>query len=192
MNITLRKASALQNSINDALKLIQVKLTIDINEFEDVVDAVSAANAVMIEQDLRRQKLTMALYNIRALVGTANVTSGINTALAKAAFIDKRIGQMEELSKAVAMTDMAVLTGKLEKIRNDKGTDGRRSAIYGYADTVTTSVLSVAQIEQSKAEVLNLKKQKQQINDEVLESNIKTQVPLTAETVTVLQAENLL
>lgn len=192
MNITLRKASALQNSINDALKLIQVKLTIDINEFEDVVAAVAAANAVMIAQNLRQQTLTKALYNIRALVGTANVTSGISSALSNAAFVDKRIGQMEELSKAVAITDMAVLTGKLEKIRNDTGTDGRRSAIYGYADNVTTSVMSVAQIDQAKAQVLDLKKQKQQINDAVLELNIKTQVLLTADTVTILQAENLL
>ena len=192
MNITLRKASALQNSINDAVKTIKVELTVEINEFQDVEDALAKANADMINNDSRRQKLTMALYNIRALVGTANAASGINTALAKAAFIDKRIGQMEEMARATEMTALEVITGKLEKVRNDKGETSRRSAIYGYSDTVTTSVLSKEQIAQAKAEVLNLKKQKQKINDEVLELNIKTEVPLADETVAVLQTEGLI
>ena len=192
MNITLRKASALQNSINDAVKAIKVELTVEINEFQSVEDTLAKANTAMIENDARRQKLTMALYNIRALVGTANAASGINTALAKAAFIDKRIGQMEELAKATEMTAFEVIVGKLDKIKNDKGDVSRRSSIYGYTDTVTTSVLGKEQITQAKAEVLNLKKQKQKINDEVLELNVKTEVPLADETVAVLQAEGLI
>ncbi len=189
MNITLRKANALQNSINDAVKTIKVDLTVQINEFQNVEDALAKANSTMVENDGRRQKLTMALYNIRALIGTANAASGISTSLAKAAFIDKRIGQLEELAKAQEMTSLEVIKGKLEKIKNGK--DERRS-IYGYGDTVDTSVLSKEQIAQAKAEVLNLKKQKQKLNDEILELNIKTEIPLSDDTVATLQAENLL
>jgi uncharacterized protein YdcH (DUF465 family) len=57
---------------------------------------------------------------------------------------------------------------------------------------VSTSVLSKEQIAQAKAEVLNLKKQKQQLNDEVLELNIKTEIPLSDDVVASLQAEGLL
>jgi hypothetical protein len=39
---------------------------------------------------------------------------------------------------------------------------------------------------------LNLKKQKQQLNDEVLELNIKTEVPLSDDTVATLQVEGLI
>jgi hypothetical protein len=98
MNITLRKANAVQNSINDTVKNIRVDLTIEINEFQNVEDTLSKVNNELIVNDSRRQNLTMALYNIRALVGTANAASGIDTALAKAAFIDKRIGQLEQLA----------------------------------------------------------------------------------------------
>jgi hypothetical protein len=133
----------------------------------------------------------MALYNIRALVGTANAASGINTALAKAAFIDKRIGQLEQFASASEMIDLEVIKGKLEKIKNNQG-ETSRSRIYGYNDTVSTSVLAKDQIAQAKAEILNLKKQKQQINDEVLELNIKTEVPLNDDTIATLQAEGLL
>ena len=190
MNITLRKANALQNSIQDAIKGIKVELNVEINEFQSVEDTLTKANATLIENDGRRQQLTMALYNIRALVGTANTASGINTMLAKAAFIDKRIGQLEELAKATEITSLEVIKGKLEKIKNDKGENSRRS-LYGYSDTVSTSVLSKEQIAQAKAEVLNLKKQKQKLNDEVLELNIKTEIPLSDDTLATLTAEKL-
>ena len=94
MNITLRKANTVQNSINDTIKGIKVDFTVELNEFQDVEAAITKANSELVANDGRRQKLTMALYNNRALVGTANAASGINTALAKAAFIDKRIGQL--------------------------------------------------------------------------------------------------
>lgn len=190
MNITLRKANAVQNSINDTVKCIKVDLTVELNEFQSVEDVVTVANNQLIVNDARRQKLTMALYNIRALVGTANAASGIDTALAKAAFIDKRIAQLEQLASAAEITSLDVLKGKLEKIRNDKG-ETRRS-IYGVTDTVTTGVLSREQIAQAKTEVLNLKKQKQKINDEVLELNIKTEIPLSEDTVALLTVEGLL
>ena len=191
MNITLRKANAVQHSITEAIKNIKIDLTVEINEFQSVEDVITKANSTLVENDSRRQKLTMALYNIRSLVGTANSASGIDTALAKAAFIDKRIGQLEELAKATEITALDVIKGKLDKIRNDKS-ESTRSRIYGYSDTVTTGVLGLEQIAQAKGEVLSLKKQKQKINDEVLELNIKTEIPLTEDVVAVLQAEALI
>lgn len=190
MNISLRKANAIQNSINDAIKNIKIDLNVELNEFQDVESAISKANATLVENDGRRQKLTMALYNIRALVGTANAASGIDTSLAKAAFIDKRIAQLEQLSSATEMTALEVIKGKLDKIKNDKS-ESRRS-LYGYNDTVSTSVLAKEQIAQAKTEVLNLKKQKQKLNDEILELNIKTEIPLSDDTVATLQAEGLI
>jgi uncharacterized protein YdcH (DUF465 family) len=191
MNITLRKANAVQNSINDTVKNIRVDLTVEINEFQTVEDTLSKVNNELIANDGRRQNLTMALYNIRALVGTANAASGIDTALAKAAFIDKRIGQLEQLANGTEITPLEVIKGKLEKIKNDKGDNTRRS-IYGYSDTVSTGILSKEQIAQAKTEILNLKKQKQKLNDEILELNIKTEIPLGDDTVATLQAEGLI
>jgi len=190
MNITLRKANAVQNSINDAVKNTKIELNVELNEFQNVEDVIGKANNTLVENDGRRQKLTMALYNIRALVGTANASSGIDTALAKAAFIDKRIGQLEQLASANELVALDVIKGKLEKIKNLK--DEARSRIYGYNDTVTTSVLSKEQIAQAKTEILNLKKQKQKLNDEILELNIKTEIPLSDDVVATLQAEGLI
>ena len=190
MNITLRKANAVQNAIQDTIKKIKVELELVINEFQDVEAVIAKANNELVENDSRRQKLTMALYNIRALVGTANAASGINTNLAKAAFIDKRIGQLEVLASAKSIVDLSEIKGRIEKIKGLK--DEARSRIYGYGDTVSVCVLSQEQINQAKAEVLNLKKQKQKLNDEILELNIKTEIPLSEDTVALLQEEGLL
>jgi len=191
MNLTLRKANAIQNSITEAIKSIDIKTTVELNEFQAVDTELQKANATLFANDARRQKLLLSLYNIRGLVGTANASAGIDLSLAKAAFIDKRIAQLDELAKAEVMTDLAVVTGKLEKIKNDKS-ETARSRIYGYSDTVSTGVMSAEQMTSIKNEIKNLKKQKQKLNDEVLELNIKTEIPLSDDVVATLQAEGLI
>ena len=191
MEITLRKANAVQNSINEAIRGIKITTNIELNEFQNVEAELKKANDLLIANDSRRQKLLLSLYNIRGLVGTANAASGIDLALAKAAFIDKRIGQLQEFADSQAITDLTVIIGKLEKIRNDKSENSRRS-IYGHSDTVSTSVVGQGQIDEAKNEIKNLKKQKQKLNDEVLELNIKTNSPLSDDVVATLTAEGLL
>jgi hypothetical protein len=191
MNISLRKASALQNSVTEAMKSIKVDTSIEINEFQDVTAILTKANETLFANDSRRQRLLLSLYNIRGLVGSANAQSGIDLKLASAAFIDKRIAQLEELAKVEPMTDLVVINGKLEKIRSDKS-ETSRSRIYGYSDTVSTTVVSAEQLDQIKTEVKNLKKQKQKLNDEILELNIKTEIPLSEDIVKVLQDEGLI
>lgn len=191
MNISLRKANTIQTGINEAIKKIKIEHTVELNEFQDVAEALEKANAALMANDARRQKLLLSLYNIRGLVGSANASVGIDLSLAKAAFLDKRISQLEELANATVITDLAVINGKLEKIRSDKS-ETSRSRIYGYSDTVSTSVLSQDQITQAKAEINTLKRQKQKINDEVLELNIKTEIPLSDEVVATLLFEGLI
>ena len=190
MNISLRKANAIQNGINEAIKGIKIETSIELNEFQDPQSEIQKANDLLIANDSRRQKLLLSLYNIRGLVGTANSNCGIDLALAKAAFIDKRVAQLTELSSLSPVGDLPIILGKLGKIRNRK--EESRASLYGRDDTVTTSIASMEQIEQAKAEIQNLKKQKQKLNDEVLELNIKTEIPLSDDVVATLQAEGLI
>jgi hypothetical protein len=190
MNITLRKANAVQNSITETIRGIKIETNIEINEFQTVEEELQRANNTLMINDGRRQKLLLALYNIRGLVATANASSGIDLALTKAAFIDKRISQLEELATLKPITALDVIKGKLDKIKNRK--EDTRASIYGRDDTVSTSVVAAEQIEQAKTEVKNLKKQKQKINDEVLELNIKTEIPLSEDVVATLTAEGLI
>jgi hypothetical protein len=191
MKITLRKASALQTAIQEAVKNIEVTVKVDLNEFEDAQVALATANAKVIQADQRRTTLTKVLYRIRAQVGTSNVESGIAGKLTEAAYIDKRLSQLTALlGTETAQDSMAVIQGKLDKIKNDKGENSRRS-IYGYNDTVSTGVLTQEQVAVFKAEQLVLKKEKQKLNDEILELNVRTEIELSADAVEVLTWEGL-
>jgi uncharacterized protein YdcH (DUF465 family) len=189
MNISLRKANAVQHSISEAIRSIKIETSIDLNEFQDIPTEITKANNILFTNDTRRQKLLLALYNIRSLVGQANAASGIDMKLATSAFIDKRVSQLEELSRASVITDLTVITGKIDKIKNRK--EESRASLYGSSDTVTTSIISQEQLDQINAEIKNLKKQKQKLNDEILELNIKTDIPLSDEIQATLTAEGL-
>ena len=188
MNITLRKANVIQNAIQDSIRSIKIETTVQINEFQDVEAVLQKANDDLFASDRRRQSLLLAYYNIRGLVGAANAQNGIDVSLTKAAFLDKRIAQLTELATLEPYTDVTVLKGRLDKIKNSES----KSRIYGYDDNVSTTVVAKEQIEQARAEIQNLKKQKQKINDEVLELNIKTEIPLSEDVVATLTAEGLI
>ena len=187
MNINLRKANNVQTSIQDAINSIDVTMSIELNEFQDPIKEIQSANDALFANDARRMKLLQAFYHIRALVATANASCGISTNLAKAAFIEKRLQQLSSIASQRPVTDMQIIKGRLDKIkaRDDK-------EYYGARDTVSTSVIGAEQIAQAKAQIKDLRKQKQKINDENLDLNFKTEIPLSEDTVKTLTEEGIL
>jgi hypothetical protein len=189
IKITLRKANAIQQNMNDLLKTVQVKATVELNEFQDVVQTLQAANDAVMAADARRSDLLMALYSIRATVGVANFQCGIGNRLSHLAYIDKRLHQLEGLvAETARLKDLAVVTGQLDKIRNRR----EEHRMYGYENNVTTGVLQQQQIDSIAGIMRELKKQKQKLNDEVLELNVRTEIELTDEVEVVLVREGIL
>ena len=188
MNITLRRASALQNSIQEAIKAIRVETEVEINEFQHADAAITAALDAMEAAVAQRDALTVALYTIRGQVSAANSTAGIDQRLTHAAMIDKQLGYATEIASAKVAQDPLVVQGRLEKIR---ATPAERTSIYGFNNTVSTSILNQADITAARARVQELKKAKQRINDEVLELNIRTEIELSADVEKTLQAAGL-
>ncbi len=188
MKITLRKANAVQNSIQEAIKAVKVDRSIELNEFQNVEAEIDRAVSALNASIARRDSLVTALYAVRAQVGAANASAGIDQKLTEAALLDKRIGFAEETAKAAEMTALDVVKGKLEKLR----TADKNSRLYGYHDTVSTSVVTAEAIAAGKKAVLDLKKAKQKINDEVLELNIRTEITLDANIVQTLVDEGLI
>lgn len=189
--ISLRKASALQKVITELMASIEIKTTIEINEFQDVEIMLTKGAEDLLKNDVRRSDLLMSYYTLRGLVSTANANQGINLRLGEAAYIDKRIAQLTPLTQATAVVaDAGVLLGKLDKIRN-RPADSRAS-LYGRDEEVSTGVLPENQVEAIRKVVSDLKKQKQKLNDEVLELNVRTEVELTPEVEAVLQREGVI
>lgn len=190
MKITLRKANALQTAINDVIKNIEFTTTVSINEFQNPQEVISAAEAVFAKNMQRRDALYIALYELRKLVSKGNDVSEISQKLADVAFLEKQISFLSGLaSKNVRETD-AVINGKLDKIRNRK--EDSRASLYGRDDTVDTSILLQEDIDGFRTLVAQAKKQKQRLQDEILEMNVRTEVPLSDTTVKTLTDEGII
>jgi hypothetical protein len=188
MKINLRKAASLQNAMQELIRNITVDLTVRLNEFQDPVAVLEARAQELTVADSRRNDLLVVLYTIRAQVALANATSGISGALARAAYTDKRIEQLNQMASADAQIDMVVIAGKLDKIRTRKEDSGR--SLYR-EDEVSTGVLPRAAIDRVREIMRDMKKQKQAINDEILELNVRTEIDLSDEVVELLKRENL-
>lgn len=187
VKITLRKANALQNSINEALRHVDVKIKVSLNEFQDAEAAIAVAATEAKKNLERKSELTNALYEIRNAVGTRNASAGIDAKLTELARIEKQIQLYSVFLGTEVREAAAVIAGKLDKLRSAEA----KSRMYGYGDTVDTSVFTADDIAAFKARVASLKKQKQVLQDEVLEANVRNDVTLTEATVKILQSEGL-
>lgn len=187
MKITLRKANALQNSINDAIKQIDIKTEVALTEFHKPEDEIARAATAARAGIQRRELLNHALYGIRHRVAEANHASGVNRNLTEVAALEKQIQFYTGLVSKEVRESAEVLAGKLRKI----GEQEAKSRIYGYGDTVNTSVFTEEDIAGFKKIVSDLKKAKQQIQDTILETNVRTEIDLSDETVKVLRDEGL-
>lgn len=187
MKITLRKANTLQNSINDSLKQIAVTSEVSLTEFHKPEDEIARIRAEALNNIQRRDRLHHALYDIRQRVAGANTNAGINTNLTLVAEIEKQIQFYTGLAGKEVRIGSDIVAGKLRKVAESKS-----ERIYGYNDTVSTSVWSAEDLAGFKKTVSDLKKSKQQLQDIILETNVRTEIQLSDETVAVLQAEGLI
>jgi len=189
MNVTLRKASALQNAINDTIKGIQLKVAVNLSEFQDAETVISKSRQALLNNVDRKVALTKALYAIRASVGAANNAS-VDALLAQVAQVEKTIQIYTNLAETEVREDATVIAGKLDKIKNR--TADARPSYYGHSDEVNTSVLTQDDIESFRGFIALAKKNKQTLQDQILEANVRTEITLDADTVATLTAEKLL
>ena len=187
MKITLRKASALQNAINETLKGLEVTTTITVDEFQNPADVIFAARAEAEKAFVRKTALLDVLYTIRKDVAAANAGAGITDLLAEVAQLEKRIQLQGQLAGATAQLEGTVLEGRLNRLREG----GAEARLYRHSNGVETGVFTTDEIASAKAELADLKKRKQALQDRLLELNVGTSVNLTEKSVIVLQQEGL-
>lgn len=188
MNVTLRKASVLQTAINDAIRGIGTDAEVAVNEFQDGEATVQAAADAFRASVARRDALTRALYSIRSEVAQVNYTSGVNTMLTQVAELEKQIQFYSILAAKTPRLEAKVLEGQLTKLRNAEV----KSSIYGYKESVNTSVLTAEDIAGFKKTVSELKRAKQKLQDSILEANVRNEITLSDTSEATLRSEGLL
>ena len=190
MNITLRKANALQLAIGEAVKNIDVETDVKINEFQNGEAEIARVSAELQSNIARRNQLLGAMYEIRQAVSTANAGAGVDVKLAGVARLEKDIQFYNGLAGKKVREAANVVEGQLAKLRESK--DDSRRSIYGYATTVDTSVLTAEDIKGFRTAAAAAKKAKQKLQDELLEINVRTEIAIAQDAVQFLTAEGLL
>lgn len=187
VSITLRKANAIQQSILDMIRGIPLESNVAINEFENPAEKIAEASNKLSASIAAVAQLYQALYGIRLLVGEANAKNGIDSLLTNIAHTEKNIQLNSQVGNFQARTNLDVIKGKLEKIKTTEST-----SVYARSGEVSTGVMEDTVITQYKLSVNGLKKAKQQMQDKVLELNIKTEIELPSAIVAILEDADLL
>ena len=189
MKINLRKANALQLSVQEAIKSIKFDTEVKINEFQVAEDEIAKAREAFAAKQERHRGLLNSLYDIRKAVSQANAVQGVDVKLADVALMDKKIQYLSELAGKPVRESEEVVAGKMDKLRNRK--EDTRSLYYGDA-TVDTSIFTAEDIAGFRTAANMGKKAKQKLQDELLDINVRTEIDLSADVVTVLTTEGLL
>lgn len=188
MKLTLRKANAVQLTINDIIKSMDFSTTIKLNEFQDHEMVIAKAHEKFKADVVRRTRLLESLKEIRDLVGSANSNGQIDRRLTEIAHLEKQIQFFNQLIQNVSIRENSeVIKGKLEKIRNRK----EEYRIY-QGDEIVTGLLQDSDIEGFKDLIKNLKKSKQKLQDEILELNIRTEIDISKEAEDILFLEGVI
>ena len=190
MKINLRKANALQLSIQEAIKSIKFDTEVKVNEFQVAEDEIARMRNDFAAKQERHRGLLNSLYDIRKAVSQSNAVQGVDVKLADVALMDKKIQYLAELAGKSVRDSVEVVAGKMEKLRNRK--EDTRSLYYGHDATVDTSIFTQEDIAGFRTAVSMGKKAKQKLQDELLEINVRTEIDLSADVVTVLTTEGLL
>lgn len=190
MNISLRKANAIQNTINDLLKSITVVEIANLNEFEDAEAVVAAKAQESFVAFQRQTALVEALYNIRSNIASANNATGITELLTQIARLDKLIVINQKMADRPVRISPEVINGKLNKLRNSK--DEGRSMLYDRYSELSTGVATEANNQSFKEAVAAHKREKQRLQDLVLEANVRNEIIIDAMTENTLRTEGLI
>lgn len=186
MKLTLRKANTVQTAINEAIKGLDLSTSVTLNEFEGVQEQIDAVRGRFWKAAETRTGLVMALYEIRAKVAQANAASGINDHLARIAYLDKQISHNTMLAGKGPQTSLRVLNGQVGKDAEAK------SDVYYGRQATTTSIFTEQEIESFKHAAADYKREKQRLQDVLLELNVQTKIELNEETVGFLEKADIL
>ena len=191
MQITLRKASVVQNEVRRLISDIRFNAETSVNEFTEDVEGTIARGAADFSSDYTRKlQLIDVLYEVRAKVGDLNVTSGINKLLADIAASDEKIRVITEVTRFKERKSPAELEARLQKMKTSQTSE--RASMYDRLNSIDTSVVTDATIRMAKASVKELKRRRQDMNDKLLQLNVNTLVELSEDAVTVLKEEGIL
>jgi hypothetical protein len=191
MEINLRKANAIQAEIRKAISGVKLDANVAVTEFTANISEALVDATIAYQRGVERKvALTKALYNIRNSVANVNATVGINTLLGNVEALDKEMAIHSDVASQAVAKPLAEVVARVEKLKTNPTNESR---IYGDRfNTVETSVVTPSNIDTAKLRVKELKRQRQALQDKLLNLNVNTLITITGEDQTLLTEEGIL
>jgi hypothetical protein len=191
MQINLRKANAVQAEIKKAISGVKVEMNVSVDEFTpDYKSVVVTAQQSLVKAVARKRELTKTLFEIRNQVGAANAKVGVNQVLTQVELIDADLSILTPLVNGTIGKEFTEIEARLEKAKASQA-DSIRASMYGI-NKVETSVVTPSLIEDAKLLAKSFKRDKQELQDKLLQLNVNTLISLSDEAVELLQEEGIL
>jgi uncharacterized protein YdcH (DUF465 family) len=192
MQITLRKANAVQSEIRKAIAAKNVSDTVSITEFTKNVDGVLSKAMTDFTTDVTRKvALNTALFNIRKNVARVNASAGVSDILADIELIDANMAVYSAVSTKDVAKTLSEITARIEKMK--ASTASATDRIYGDRyNTVETTVIEQSVIDGSKEVVKKLKREKQALQDKLLTLNVNKTIDIDHVDEMVLKLEGII
>lgn len=189
MNVTLRKADALQKLIQGAINSTSLVTTVEITRFNAPAAAFTQTKKQFSDDLAKRQLLTTALYDVRQMVGQAGAAAGVSSLLAQMAYIDKAVALLQPLANIRDFyVDSHVLAAQQKDLIEDKTVERYNSR----REAVSASILTKDEVESFKKTIESCRRERLELSDKLLEINVRTQIELTPETVEVLKTYGII
>lgn len=185
MKVSLRKANAIQLTINEEINSTPLETTVSIGRFDTPQVVMTGAVSKLNDAYIKRIDLTKAIYAIRKLIASANQISGISDLLTDMAHIQATVKFSKPLSAVTQYApDAAVLAAQHHDLTEEKAPE------RGYGsrrDSISVALVEQKFAEQMKDQLIGLRKTQQTISDKILELNIKTEIELNEDTAMLLK-----
>ena len=174
MKINLRKASVVQQTIQDEIKRTGAEKTaINVSLYADDIEAkLNEQLAKVIVTNQKVGRLLEANRIIRGIVARKNAEIGITDYLAEEAFLASAEHRVREIAELEVRPNIDELTKEITARKEVK--DSERS-IYGRAYDVTVNIATTALVNDAKIELSRIQKRRRKIKDEMVSLNVRTE-----------------
>ena len=192
MKITLRKASALQAAVSNLIGEIYARPVVSVDDESVLAEDVAQAKEDYGTNLRRLRSLIEVKYSLRKAIGDLNLSSGVTSLLTQEREIAELMGELDNI---VERTNGRCFTVEQMQAKFDKHNQRvalAGSSYMGRSITVETDLISKEEVAELRKEILSLKRQRQTVNDRVLEINVSTYVTLTDAEEKILMDEGLI
>jgi hypothetical protein len=185
MKINLRKASVVQQTIQDELKRLGTEsTTLKVSLFEtDVQTQLDKQLAKVRENHAHAGRLLIANQFLRAIVARKNAEVGITDYLAEEAMLASAESRLKTFSEVSVRQNLTSLVAEIES-RRSPGTS--TASIYGREYTIDIDVVPAEAAAEAKKELESIRRRRRKIKDEMVSINVRTEFEVPEQVALVL------